>query len=1415
MKRLERSRSFAIEDMLPHMEKMTVLPHLMPSAHLPEQQEGKIPKFGSLPHMVGNDHSKLNFFDSFLYSDVEGSLERSFVLLEKMLESGDDYQRMSAIEWINSMYMDSAVGNTWITARSRKMHRKLRRHKDLVEKRFGVFDGEKGYLFPLENFFDYFSIRGAFDLEDIFDDKKVAFYNTGDAFRTAYNDESFCDFITSQKSTLLKEDILALISKLSAYYKAIVRIPNVALKVHLDLMNGMQMSAASRRAFIISIDWNDEKIQRDLENDLREDVLNAVDEIMLTDEEKNESVVYRNPLKIVSSKDVVDMHPVSGLMMKAYQSSCEEGYFIGMNSIERFEVLCREIYPIKNVFRDQAFLEQLDYEQMSVDQLLQLRDNYSDIHLADEVSQVAYEKAQKIGKLDDLRMAFSESDQGIALMHAIGIDSLETSRAWQVCLYDILCFHPVPSYFRDELLEKLTNLVPQPGQNDRDIPGCDEDIQIIRRWYVERGALRNDKYSHQRISEMEFIFNTIRQMNRSERIDMLLVIMGIQLENETTRRIEKQLRRRLPGVGINSSRLTRRERENILLEIFEGDIHGVFTPASHIDPTKPDKLLEHISQHIVREGDADTRLRVSNLIFRILEQCHWTKRLQLTQDILDFSRNKTMTMPQMVKMFLCSLGAVFMKGAQQEGQQNWVPRDYREELVEINDNTPLLSKDKIMDVVKREIGLDHFRCIGEPIGSASIAQVHRAVLHDGREIALKVIRPGVVNQVHEELKLAEDLIRFVNSHHELFGVHIPESLITEIYQSLIPQLDLRLELENARNYDAAVDQQKTRLSVSDLNVVVVQAVEDDFFQSRRTAAYDYVRGVSLTKPQKIEQLADILGYTLDEVRQTIALALATVQIGTLVDGKHAQMDPNKGNALLTVSGLESVSKETRKCVFDAIGAIRAGSYTKDDIPVLTRREVRQLGLELQLLDFGHICEIPYLYRELLHETLWNVLTGNLEGLKNNFIEYHLSAYLKECEGNLSQIPVVDLKGLQNELLGYFEDEFTQTTVEILEGIENEEITKERFQMILSSLTQKHDFAKVFQDILEILDNNQVRIPSEVMGVLRQFRIGSYIFEDLKADDLMDFLKKITPRNTLEKLKGNLKSKIKKIVPKGVMSLIKKGVRSFAPLRKEIEKERKNTPWYQIMFDRLKKEELQTWFEKLKPNVRQYRIITDKMILEYEKILDKIEDAHTKPVLQIDSEYTLGVKKIALAHKLDVLPLGTVMQFYVQNKRKEFSPDQPEDAQVELSLVFLDDFNFNSKSPIRCRRPDGVIKKYGPHVLLQKSIVYYKGKWMKGVDLIMHAEPGKKITKGNIEGLSQVVPLEFNEYFETIEMRAEIPRQMCGDISKDPYVKERKRKERKPEQEQERTAYDVVIDSEDEDEEEDTYYGYGMNVDDDY
>jgi len=149
-----------------------------------------------------------------------------------------------------------------------------------------------------------------------------------------------------------------------------------------------------------------------------------------------------------------------------------------------------------------------------------------------------------------------------------------------------------------------------------------------------------------------------------------------------------------------------------------------------------------------------------------------------------------------------TLGPIFVKfGQVLSTRRDLLPTDIADELAKLQDRVPPFPSDQALAEIERSLGRPIDEVFSEfardPVASASIAQVHLAVLHDGREVAVKVLRPGVEAAVAKDVALLETAAGLI----ELLwadGRRLkPREVVAEFSRHLEDELDLMREGANA------------------------------------------------------------------------------------------------------------------------------------------------------------------------------------------------------------------------------------------------------------------------------------------------------------------------------------------------------------------------------------------------------------------------------------------------------------------------------------------------------------------------------------------------------------------------------------------------------------------------------------------
>jgi ubiquinone biosynthesis protein len=236
-----------------------------------------------------------------------------------------------------------------------------------------------------------------------------------------------------------------------------------------------------------------------------------------------------------------------------------------------------------------------------------------------------------------------------------------------------------------------------------------------------------------------------------------------------------------------------------------------------------------------------------------------------------------------------ALGPTYVKVGQfLSTRADLLPPAYVEALARLQDKVEAVPFEDIEAIVAEELGARLSKAFATfedvPVASASLGQVHRAELRDGRTVAVKVQRPNIREKVREDLEALGEVATFLDGHTELGKRQSFADMLEEFRKSLLRELDYRLE---ARNLTLLADH------MDGLDLVLVPRPVDDYVTSR-VLTMEFVSG------RKVTSMGPLAKMELDGAPLAEALCRAYLK-QILVDGFfHA--DPHPGNVLVTDDG---------------------------------------------------------------------------------------------------------------------------------------------------------------------------------------------------------------------------------------------------------------------------------------------------------------------------------------------------------------------------------------------------------------------------------------------------------------------------------------------------------------------------------
>ncbi|MEN8426012.1 AarF/UbiB family protein [Acinetobacter schindleri] len=275
--------------------------------------------------------------------------------------------------------------------------------------------------------------------------------------------------------------------------------------------------------------------------------------------------------------------------------------------------------------------------------------------------------------------------------------------------------------------------------------------------------------------------------------------------------------------------------------------------------------------------------------------------------------------PLKLKEALEEMGPLAIKlGQLLSTRRDLIPPEVLQQLVLLQDRVKPFDNDvakmRIQESLKADVNSLFARFDAQPLAAASIAQVHTAALHDGREVVVKVTRPNIRNQILQDFEILSWLGDFLEKRLEAArALHLTE-IIQDYRQIILNELDLTLEADNTRRMrhyftgssmmyvpevymdskDVLVAERITGVPISDiatfdelgmdradlarkgLTIFFTQVFRDNFFHADMHPGNVFVETINPANPRFIALDCAIMGELSKHDQMTVARMLLAV-----------------------------------------------------------------------------------------------------------------------------------------------------------------------------------------------------------------------------------------------------------------------------------------------------------------------------------------------------------------------------------------------------------------------------------------------------------------------------------------------------------------------------------------------------------
>lgn len=243
--------------------------------------------------------------------------------------------------------------------------------------------------------------------------------------------------------------------------------------------------------------------------------------------------------------------------------------------------------------------------------------------------------------------------------------------------------------------------------------------------------------------------------------------------------------------------------------------------------------------------------------------------------------------PEKAVEVLQALGPTYVKiGQLASNRSDLLPKAYCDAFEKLRDDANPMSFDQVIEQIDRSYGRswhDVFASIDPvPLGAASIAQVHKAVLLDGTTVAVKVRRPGVVESMAEDLMLMKHLLalaEFVSNSHRDTLLSL-EGFVEEIERTTNNEVNFTIELNNLVRF---------RRELAD-EAGVTSPIPYPQYSTDAVLVMEFVQGVEISQVETLRAQ----GVNVDQLAMRVCQSYVT----QVLDNGFFHADPHPGNILV-------------------------------------------------------------------------------------------------------------------------------------------------------------------------------------------------------------------------------------------------------------------------------------------------------------------------------------------------------------------------------------------------------------------------------------------------------------------------------------------------------------------------------------
>ena len=326
---------------------------------------------------------------------------------------------------------------------------------------------------------------------------------------------------------------------------------------------------------------------------------------------------------------------------------------------------------------------------------------------------------------------------------------------------------------------------------------------------------------------------------------------------------------------------------------------------------------------------------------------------------------------------LVELGPAFIKlGQVLSTRPDLLPESYIKELEKLQDDVDPIPTHEVVQLIEEELGARLSKLFAvfddEPIGTASLGQVHAAELRDGRPVVVKAQRPNIRNQLSDDIAFFHDLASFLSEHTKAGARVDMVGIVQQLERALADELDYRIEARNAATF---------RRSLAEFPRILVPRVIEAY-TTEHVLTTERIRGVKLDSISPLTRIEHDFHPVADDLTRAYLKQIT-------IDG-HFHADPHPGNVFVVMADVANPPTPSEVKAADRRLVQRPGttplSRIENDAERNAAPQPADMDVKLALIDFGMTARLSATLRQQIVRLLLDLADNRGDDAAETLIE---------------------------------------------------------------------------------------------------------------------------------------------------------------------------------------------------------------------------------------------------------------------------------------------------------------------------------------------------------------------------------------------------------------------------------------------